>query len=233
MESLYSPTRLYDYPSTSSGLDLHDGEGFIRYPATGRYLIKYPMGTAVLMFPFFLLGHLLAPLVGSSPDGFSLVYQFAVGIASVFYMLAGLVLLFKILIRYFSPKVVAATLLSLFLGTNLLAYAAVELSLSHIYTFFLICLLLFLVPRWYADPSIINTFFLGIVSGLIPLVRNPNVIFLVFLPLYGITNWESLKEEGPFFMAGKIQSFSPAGRDLFGLLSPISNLENSNRPIRG
>ena len=130
MESLYAPTRLYDYPSTSSGSDLHDGEGFIRYPATGRYLIKYPMGTAVLMFPFFLLGHLLAPFVGSTPDGFSLVYQFAVGIGSIFYMLAGLVLLFKILIRYFSPKVVAATLLSLFLGTNLLAYAAVELSLA-------------------------------------------------------------------------------------------------------
>jgi hypothetical protein len=207
MESLYSPTRLYDYPSTSSGSDLHDGEGFIRYPATGRYLIKYPMGTAVLIFPFFLLGHLLAPLVGSTPDGFSLVYQFAVGIASVFYMLAGLVLIFKILIRYFSSKVVAATLLSLFLGTNLLAYAAVEISLSHIYAFFLICLLLFLVPRWYAAPTLMNTFFLGIVSGLIPLVRNPNAVFLVFLPLYGITNWGSLKKRARFLWQIKNKVF--------------------------
>ncbi len=207
MESLYSPTRIYDYPSTSSGLDLHDGEGFIRYTATGRYLIKYPMGTAVLMFPFFLLGHLLAPLVGSTPDGFSLVYQLSVGIAAVFYMLAGLFLLFKILIRSFSSKVVMATLLSLFLGTNLLAYAAVELSLSHIYAFFLICLLLFLVPRWYAAPSLTNTFFLGIVSGLIPLVRNPNVVFLLFLPLYGITNWDSLKKRVRFLWQVKNKVF--------------------------
>ncbi|MGA3085033.1 MAG: hypothetical protein ABSE95_09570 [Thermodesulfobacteriota bacterium] len=207
MESLFSPTRLYFYPSTSTGSDLHDGEGFIRYPATGRYLIKYPVGTAVLMFPFFLLGHLLAPLVGSTPDGFSMVYQFAIEIAAVFYMLVGLILIFKILIRYFPSKVVAATILSLFLGTNLLAYAAVELSLSHIYSFFLIGLLLYLVPRWYADPSIINTFFLGIVSGLIPLVRNPNVVFLVFLPLYGITNWESLKERALFLWQKKYKLF--------------------------
>jgi hypothetical protein len=207
MESLYSPTRLYDYPSTSTGLDLHDGEGFIRHPVTGRYLIKYPLGTAVLMFPFFLLGHLLAPLMGSTPDGFSIVYQFAIGIAAIFYMLVGLVLIFKILIRYFPSKVVVATILSLFLGTNLIAYAAVELSLSHIYSFFLIGLLLYLVPRWYADPSKINTFFLGIVSGLIPLVRNPNVVFLVFLPLYGITNWDSLKKRALFLWQVKYKLF--------------------------
>ncbi len=207
MESLYSPTRLYDYPSTSTGLDLHSGEGFIRYPATGRYLIKYPMGTAVLIFPFFLLGHLVAPLVGSAPDGFSIVYQFAVDIAPIFYTIAGLLLLFKILIGYFPSKVVMATLLCLFLGTNLLAYAAIELSLSHIYSFFLICLLLYLVPRWYAAPSLRNTLFLGIVSGLILLVRNTNVVFLAFLPLYGITNWGSLKKRAFFLWQVKYKLF--------------------------
>ena len=110
--------------------------------------------------------------------------------AAVFYMLGGLGILFKILIRHFSSKVVAFTLLSLFLGTNLLAYASVEPSYSHIYSFFLICLLLVAVPRWYADPSRGNTLFLGAVAGLILLVRNPNAVFLLFFPLYGISSKE-------------------------------------------
>lgn len=58
--------------------------------------------------------------------------------------------------------------------------------------FFLVCALLYLLPRWYADPSQSNTLFLGIVAGLIPLVRNPNAPILLFLPLYGITNWNTL-----------------------------------------
>ena len=33
---------------------------------------------------------------------------------------------------------------------------------------------------------------------MIPLIRNPNLIFLSFLPLYGITGWESLKKRAGF-----------------------------------
>ena len=205
MESLYSPTRPYDYPD--AGLDLHIGEGFTRYPATGRYIVQNPVGQAILMFPFFLLGHLAAPPLGSASDGFSLTYQLAIELSSIFYMFVGLVLLFKIMIRYFSSKVVMATLLSLFLGTNLLAYATIEDSLSHIFSFFLICLLLYLVPRWNADPSRVNTLFLGTVAALIPLVRNTNLVFLSFLPLYGITGWDSLKERVRFLCQVKNKVF--------------------------
>ena len=198
MESIFQPLGGYDY---------HCGGVFVRYPTTGRYLVKYPVGTAVLMLPFFLLGHLVAPLLGSTPDGFSLVYQFTIVLATVFYMLVGLVLLFKILIEYFSPKVVMATILSLFLGTNFLALATTAVSLSHIYSFFLICLLLYLVPRWYADPSLSNTLFLGALAGMIVLVRNPNALFLLFLPLYGILNRDTLRERIHFLWQEKNKVF--------------------------
>jgi hypothetical protein len=201
MESLYQATRRYDYPA--AGMNLHDGEGFTRHQATGRYLVKYPMGTAVLMFPFFLLGHLVSPLLGFGGDGFSVVYQFAVAISSIFYMLGGLFVLLKILIRYFSSKVVTATLLSLFLGTNLLAYTSLECSLSHVYSFFLVSLLLYLVPRWYADPSRSNTLWLGVLSGLIPLVRNTNAPLLVFVPLYGLNGWNDIRERARFLWQEK------------------------------
>ncbi len=201
MESLRQPISLYDY---------HGWDVFMRYPVTGYYLGK-SIGTAVLMLPFFLLGHLAAPLLGSAPDGFSIVYQFAIVLAAVFYMLVGLVLLFKILIRYFHPRVVMATLLSLFLGTNFLAYATTAVSLNHIHSFFLVCLLLYLVPRWYADPSRSNTMFLGFVAGMITLVRNNNASLLLFLPLYGIISRHALMERIHFLWQARTKIFLMLG----------------------
>jgi hypothetical protein len=202
-ESLYEPSRRYGYPSR--GLDFDPGEGFIRHAVTGRYLIKYPLGTAVLEFPFFLAAHLLAPFLGAVSDGFSLPYQVAVVAAATTYMLLGLIFLLKVLSDYFPPRVVLATLLSLFLGTSLLAYGAIELSLSHVYSFFLISLLLLLIPRWTADSSWKNSFFLGLLGGLIPLVRNTNVLCLLILPLYGVTDWDSLKGKARFLWERKFQ----------------------------
>ena len=67
MESIYSATRRYDYPDQGfNRLDLPSGEGFIRYAGTGRYIVKYPLGTAVLMFPFFLC---------RTPDGTAAGFQ--------------------------------------------------------------------------------------------------------------------------------------------------------------
>jgi hypothetical protein len=194
IESIFQPLGFYDY---------HCGGEFERYPATGRYLVWFPIGTAVLMLPFFLMGHLFAPLLGSAPDGFSIVYQFAIIMASIFYMLVGLVLLFKILIRNLPPKVVLATLLSIFLGTNFLAFAAITVSLSHIYSFFLVSWLLYLVPRWYAEPSRGKTFIVGMVAGLIYLVRSPNVLLLLIIPLYGIVGWDTFKERLVFLWQEK------------------------------
>ncbi len=201
MEGLYEPTRHYDYPS--QGLDLHPGEGFLRHPATGRYLIKYPLGTAALEFPFFLLGHLAAPFLGSTPDGFSWPYQVAMDTATTVYMLLGLIFLYKLLNEYFSSRIVLITLLSLYFGTNFLAYVAVESSLSHAYSFCLVCLFLWLVPRWTVTPSRGNSALLGLVCGLIPLVRNTNALLLLFLPLYGVTGWEALKEKVRFLWLEK------------------------------
>jgi len=198
IESIFQPVSLYDY---------HCGGEFERYPTTGKYLVWFPIGTAVLMLPFFLIGHIVAPLLGSAPDGFSIVYQFAIIAAAIFYMLFGLILIFKILIRHFSSKIVTVTLLSLFLGTNLLAYGSLGSSMSHIYSFFLVCLLLYIVSRWYADPSRGNTFLVGTAAGLIFLVRNPNALFLLFIPLYGIISRDTLRERFGFLWQKKKKVF--------------------------
>lgn len=167
--------------------------GVWRWPSTGRWVDRHSMGVAVLVLPFFVAGHLLTVWANLPPDGFSLFYVHASGIASAFYLGAGLGLLKKLLRRYFSTGIVLATLVSIVWGTNLYHYATFEPLFSHVFSFFLLCCLLHLTPRWHAAPSFHDSFKVGIVAGLIVLVRPTNILFLMFFALYGVIDLGTLK----------------------------------------
>jgi hypothetical protein len=213
-QSLYQVVSLYGF---------HGWDVFTRYPETGYYVGK-SMGIAILILPFFLAGHLLAPLLGSSMDGFSVVYQLSVILSNIFYMSLGLLILSKILLKYFSPNVVMATIISVFLGTNFLACATTMVSLNHIYSFFLICLMVYLIPHWYNNPSPSNTLFLALISGMIFLVRNNNASILIFIPLYGIIDKTTLKERLYFFWKYKNRMLLLTGSFLLILLPQLITL---------
>jgi hypothetical protein len=51
----------------------------------GSWVIRYPMGMAILYFPFFCIGHLICKLTSFSPDGYSYPYQIAILSAGIFY----------------------------------------------------------------------------------------------------------------------------------------------------
>src|SRR2546428_827751 len=80
-----------------------------RWPSTGRWLNPHPIGTAILMSPFFVAGDLLSQWSNLPRDGFCLYYQHAAGVAGIAYLLAGLAVLRRILARHFSAGVVLAT----------------------------------------------------------------------------------------------------------------------------
>jgi hypothetical protein len=175
-----------------------------RFPETGLYLAKYSMGVAVMMLPFFLIGHLLTLLTGYPADGFSLFYQLSVGFAGVVYALVGLFLLKRVLQRFFAPWVVVVTLLGVLLGTNMFNYASFDSTFSHAFSFCLFALLLYILPHWYQSMSYRNSLLLAAVCGLIILVRVPNGLVWLFVPFFGITGLENLKERVRFFWQHKI-----------------------------
>jgi len=89
-----------------------------------------------------------------SPDGWLFVALSACGrIGGLFYVVLGLVLLKRLLERFFSKGVTLATVFSMLLFTNLLHYATGESVLSHGYSFFLLAAFLYLVPEWYAGRA--------------------------------------------------------------------------------
>jgi hypothetical protein len=165
----------------------------IRWPGTHRWVDAHPIGVAVMQSPFFVVAHALTWWTNLSPDGFTFYYQHAAGLSGTIWVIAGLGLLRQLLLRHFSDRVTAATLVTLLFGTNLYHYATYDSSYSHAHSFFLFTAFLNLSELWHQGPTRTRTILLGIVSGLIVLVRHTNVLFLLVLPLFGVTDERSLR----------------------------------------
>jgi hypothetical protein len=159
-------------------------------PEGGRY-IKTSMGMAMLYSPFFFLGHLSAHLFDFDTGGFSKPYKMALVFSCIAFLWLGLFFLRKVLIQHFSELISAVVIILISLGTNYLNYSTFDAPMSHTYSFALFAIFIYLTPKWYENPSIKNSILLGLLSGIISLVRPSNaVIGLVFI-FYGIG---SLKE---------------------------------------
>jgi hypothetical protein len=191
---------LYHDPSLTAlandwyGGPFPDYTGIRRWPSTGRWLDVHPIGTAILMAPFFLAADALTAWSNLPRDGFSLYYQHGAALGAIAYFLAGLAIVRSMLRRQFSDGVVLATLIGITWGTNLFHYAVFDGTFSHEYAFFAVALWLWLVVRWWERPTLRLSLALGAVAGLNVLVRHTNAMYLLALPLFGIVRW---RDAGP------------------------------------
>ena len=181
-----------------AGAELWQDSGPSLWANSTNYLIKYPMGEALLMAPFFLLAALMALLSGAPVDGFSPVFQFAAALSGLIYALAGIYVLWKVLERHFRQDTILLVMLGLVFGTNLFHYATYDSVFSHVYSFFLFSAFLYLVPKIYSDGS--SRYFLacGAVAGLIVITRPTNGLWLLFGFLYGVDSLGSLSARVAF-----------------------------------
>jgi len=161
---------------------------------TGRYMGRMTMGLAVMYSPFFGAAHLLAEPLGFEKDGFSPPYRFALIMASIVYMGLGLFALRAFLKKYYEEIPVAITLLLTGLATNLYFYTVIEPTMSHAFSFCLFALFLLLNHRWLNHPSWLTTLLLGLIVGLIALVRPSNVIIVMLILLWDVGNFPALKD---------------------------------------
>jgi len=160
----------------------------------GKYFDKYPIGVAILLVPFFLLGHLLTVVFGGQLNGWSFFYQYSAFFGGITYFLLGLIFLKRILKEHFSPKVVLFTMVAIVFGTNLFNYATYENIFSHVYSFFLITFLAYLTPKWLSEMDLKYSLAIGTNVGFIVLVRQTNVIFVLLPLFYGVESLKGLKD---------------------------------------
>jgi hypothetical protein len=151
------------------------------------------MGVALFYSPFFFSAHALAGPLGFPADGYSKPYRVALVISSVVFALSGLLILIRLLRKFFSRGVAAVTILAIGLGTNLYFYSTIDPAMSHAYNFFLFAAFIFLTDKWIHQPSWPTTMLLGLAGGLIILVRPTNGIIFILVPLWFVGSVSDFK----------------------------------------
>jgi hypothetical protein len=168
--------------------------GFILDTVHGKVKNKMTYGVALLWMPFFLVTHSIAVAYDLKPDGFSDFYQKMAILPPAFYLILGLFFLRRFLAGYFPPGIAYVCILIIFAGTNLYHYGLVEGLMSHVYSFFLFSLYLFLLKKFLDSEMKPFRLFMGIclVVSLAILIRPSNVIILCWLFLLDAKTWKEV-----------------------------------------
>lgn len=146
---------------------------------------KYPIGTAIMEFPFFFLADCITLLTSEDRDGSNLLYQTAIAIAAIFYLIVGLIFTNKLSLLFFDKTVSFLLLPILTFGTGLFHYATYDASFSHVFSFCLVSAYLYFLYR----PKS-NYLIPAAILGLIFLTRMPNVIIAILLIWQEISNFK-------------------------------------------
>lgn len=151
---------------------------FTRMP-DGKFIVRYPVGQAILYLPFFLIAHLTALVSDFPADGFSRPYEVAMRLGALLYHFLGFVFVARLLRRHFADKVVAIVLIVLLFGTNAYAIIVAPPLSAQGTLFFLIPLFMVLVDRYFRNKNRKDIFIGGFVFGLICLSRPTDFITII------------------------------------------------------
>lgn len=169
-------------------------------PGGSKSTLKMTMGMSMLYAPFFGLAHGTAKLFGLQADGYSEIYQFGILFCALFWLSLGLFCLRSVLEKYFSQTVVILTLVAIMLGTNIDWYLFVRVGITHPFTFSLSAILLYLVQNWYERPNFRGAILMGLVMGLLALIRPVNALFSLTFLLFGLASKAAILERVKFLL---------------------------------
>lgn len=183
----------WDVNRFEKGIDL-PRVGFTLDHKNQKIFTKTTCGVAILWVPFFLAAHGIALVSGIHADGFSLYYEHFAVIPGAIFLVLGLFFLRKFLTRYFPTAVTYAVVLLLFLGTNLYFYGIDEGLMSHIHSFFLFSLYLFLLGKFLDSEKKPPGLFIAIsfTLSLAILIRPTNIIVLSWMVFLDVRTFREM-----------------------------------------
>lgn len=211
-----------------------DYQGHYFHKANGILVNKFTSGTALMQLPFFLLAWLFSVLLGKPVDGYNIFFQYATGLAAVFWSVVGLLYFVK-LARNYRVKEPIVFLLALagLLATNLFFYTFITPSASHVYSFAAIAMLLYFTRKVFVGYKRKNVWGAAFLLGLVVLIRPVNLIVVATFPFLA-------GSPGQFIEAVRIKirkkDYLPAIFFFILALSPqliINTMQNGNPFVDG
>lgn len=194
---------IYDFKPENfpKNIDKNVGNGFDfdkQNPVNHSKVVftKYSCGVAVLDAPFFLTTHLLCKLLHLDSSGFSIPYHRMRDVSSWIYTMLGLILVYLTMKSKttYSNKTILLGMTLFILGTNFLYYSIKDVGMSHNYSFFLIALFIYLYTVKFDLSKIRHYLILGLVFGLLLLIRPINIVFLMILILWDIQSLQDFNQ---------------------------------------
>jgi len=163
-----------------------------RVAPNGAKVILTSMGMSMLYAPFFFVGDAVAHFTEYDTGGYSPPYSLALIISSVFYLALGLFFLSKLLLRFFNPLISSWVILITVMGTNLFYYVTYSSAMSHPYSFAFITMFIWFTIKWYEEPRIKYAIYLGLILGIIALIRPTNSVIVLFFIFWNIKSFSGL-----------------------------------------
>jgi len=167
---------------------------------TGKRVFKFTMGMSFLYAPFFGLAHLYTTLLGQESLGVSPPYKFMLLMSGFFYLVIGLFYLRKVLKKYYNDTIVTLTLISIVIGTNFLYYSALRVPMPHVYSFGLFSIFMWQTIKWYENPRFKTAIWIGLLAGIISLIRPTNVLIVLFFILFDLKHNKEIVSRLNFFL---------------------------------
>jgi tetratricopeptide (TPR) repeat protein len=149
---------------------------------TGYVFNNWQMGQALLFLPFFIVGHLLALLYQGlgypiSLEGYSAPYYLSTAVASVTFLFAGLILVFKTLHAFMDKRFALLVSLSTWLASPLIYFSFIRQRMAHTAEFFLASVLIFAWVHFRSSRDPVRYAFLGALLGFLAMTRVINIAF--------------------------------------------------------
>jgi len=150
----------------------------------GKIVNKYACGLAILQIPFFFIAYFLSFLFHQPIDGYNDIFQYFFLLGNTVYFTLGLIYLNKIL-RFYKIRI-WLTLLVLILftaGNSILHYTTYDAYLSHAFSLGLMICLVYQILRFNRTPQKNYAIAIGVIYGLLVLIRPFNLIAIICLPI--------------------------------------------------
>jgi len=187
----------------------------------GDYVFKSTMGMALSYLPFFTAAHIFAKVFNYEVNGYSEPYHFAIQFSSLFYFIFGLLFLIKTLQLYFTDIIVSLVLICIIFGTNTLYYLTIGAGMSHAVNFGLISAFVYYTIKWHQRASFKHSILIGLIGGMLTLIRPINILIFLFFFLYNIKSAKDLLRKSLVFFKYKIHVLTIA---LLGILICLPQL---------
>lgn len=160
----------------------HDVNGLAAAPpvtAAGRPPNHHSIGVGLLWIPFFLVAHALAKLCGLPSAGYTYLYQAAVCLGSMTYVLLGMVLVYRLCREHADAASAVVAVVVMWFASNVVYYMVAEPSMSHSLSFAAVSALL-AWWRLYPDRTALRYWIgLGVLGAIAALVRPQDGMFLL------------------------------------------------------